>query len=139
MVSGSGPAPQPGTLRILAFGFLGRLHDVDMESPWPLATDSTASSSALHQGRAGTEGSNLLIMVLATSPHPQLGYTSHLINIKEDTFIALIIEEIPRVLDVLCQKWEKDQIILLTVSHKVTLSLQVLVEHLIGASTTWRI
>ena len=70
----------------------------------PLVVDSI--SSAVPQPshhRVGSPGNQ------PPSLHPEAISKSHLINVIRDTLVALITQEIPRILGTLFQKWGKDQ------------------------------
>ena len=60
----------------------------------------------------GTESSNspvTWLLLLATSPHPQVQFKSHLIHVTENIVLVLSSQEILSVLGVLCQKLYKNQ------------------------------
>ena len=76
------------------------LHQHDWLNHWPPAIDLTSSPSSLLRGHGGEGGTQLngqtfqspvtWLLLLATSPHPQVQSQNHLINITKDTFVALI-------------------------------------------------
>ena len=91
--------------------------------PFVIELDLHPFSSPRRSGR-GTESSNPLItsfFLLATGTYPEVLCKSHLINITHlDCSHHL---QIPKVLGVLCQKWEKTTYIFCIINHNVTKSL----------------
>lgn len=89
------------------------LHEHGWLHHWPSVIDATSSISPSQEVGSGTDCSNPLstwLVPLGKQPRPWVGSKTCFINVTNDTFIAGITWEIPRVLRARCQNWDRDQI-----------------------------